>query len=301
MLALFEIQSQKVRRSMKPSHRKSHVLLAFALAATGAFAPRAHADENLFGFVRGAETLPHGHYDLYQFMTFRGGKHVGTYRGWDFDTELEYGVTDRLQLSAAVVNHYFYNKGVEELPDSNHYRFGGLEVSGKYRILSPFKDPIGLALRVEGGYLLNDEVDGLRQHERYIAPELIFQKNFRDDTVIWELNLGPEWASGKRPAEQYPRELSLQGGTGISWRFAPNWFVGLEGKVRSEFPEMSLYNFEHYAVYAGPSIHYGAERWWVTLSYAYQVYGQEVDATVNGKAYAEEATYQLRLKVGLNF
>jgi len=29
-----------------------------------------------------------------------------------------------------------------------------------------------LAFRVEGGYLINDEVDGLRQHERYIKPEI---------------------------------------------------------------------------------------------------------------------------------
>ena len=97
------------------------------------------ADEQLFGFVRGAETLPKNHFELYQFITLRTGKQSGTYYGTDFDTEIEYGFTDRLQASLSVVNHYFYNDNVPDLDDSNRYRFGGLETSAKYRVLSPFK------------------------------------------------------------------------------------------------------------------------------------------------------------------
>lgn len=263
------------------------------------------ADEQLFGFVRGAETLPQGKSELYQFVTMRSGKSEGTYYGFDFETEFEHGFTDKFQASISVENRYIYNKGVDgdrdALDDTDRYRFGGIAASGKYRLMSPFKDPIGLALRLESGYLFHDEVDGLLEHEFYVAPEVDLQKNFRDDTIITELWLGTELAWGKRPAEQYTRELAWQGGPGISYRFAPNWFIGAEGTARAEYPMFDMGNFEHVVVYAGPDIHYSAKRWWVTLAGVYQVYGNGVGEPHDGRTYAEETDFQIRLKVGFNF
>ena len=274
-------------------------LLALALVA-GANST-AHADENLFGFIRGAETLPKGHFDFYQTVTLRTSKDVGVYRGWDFDTEVEYGFTDKLQGGLAVVNRYIYNKGVDDLEDANHFTFGGFEGNLKYRLLSPFKDGIGLALRLETGWLLHDEVGGLLEHEIYVAPDIILQKNFLDDTLITELNFGGEWAWGKDPAEQYYKEWSMQGGVGISYRFAPNWFIGVEGHARSEWPLFNFNQFEHVTVYAGPALHYGTERWWATLSYNYQVWGHGVDEVSRSSTFAEETRHVVRFKVGFNF
>jgi opacity protein-like surface antigen len=275
--------------------------LGLTFAAILDLATTIHADEQLFGFVRGAETLPKGRAEVYQFTTLRTGKDSGTYYGLDFDTEVEYGFTDKFQASASLVNHYFYNRNVDGLDNSNGYRFGGGEVSAKYRLLSPFKDPIGLALRLESGYLLHDEVDGLPQHEVYLAPELDLQKNFLDDTLIVDVNLGPEWAWGKLPAEQYPHELSLQAGGGVSYRFAPNWFVGLESRIRAEYPLFDFGNFEHAVVYAGPSIHYSSKRWWATLTWVYQAWGHGVDEQPRGQTFAEETRQAVRVKVGFNF
>ena len=143
------------------------------------------ADEQLFGFVRGAETLPAQRSEIYQFVILHEGKSEGTYVSTDFETEYEYGFTDRFQASLSLEQHYFYNEGVDgerdALDDKNSYRFGGVEGSAKYRILSPFKDPLGLAVRLEAGYLINDEVDGLRQHDRYLKPEIDLQRDFLDD------------------------------------------------------------------------------------------------------------------------
>lgn len=274
-------------------------LLAMAACLCGP--STAQADENLFGFIRGAETLPKGHFDFYETLTLRSGKDVGVYRGWDSDTEVEYGFTDKLQGSLAIANRYIYNRGVEDLDDTNHLTFGGFEGAMKYRILSPFKDPFGLAVRLETGWLLHDEVGGLLEHEIYLAPEIIAQKNFFDDTLITELNFGTEWAWGKDPAEQYYKEFSMQGGVGVSYRFAPNWFIGVEGHARSEWPLFNFNQFEHVTVYAGPALHYARERWWVTLSYNYQVYGHGVDETPRSQTFAEETRHQFRLKVGFNF
>jgi hypothetical protein len=269
--------------------------LALPLAATS------HADEHLFGWVRGAETLPQGHFDAYQFITLRTGKAQGDYYGWDFNTEVEYGVSDKLQIGLAVEQHFFDIEGVQELDSQSRYQFGGVELSAKYRVLSPFKDKIGLALRLEVAYLPFDDVAGIEQEEWDIQPEIILHKNFLDDTLITHVNLGAKMAWGKKPAEEYDYELTFFGGAGISYRFARNWFIGVEGHWRSEFPEADLGFHEHTVVFAGPSLHYGAQRWWATASYGYQIYGQGVDEPDHGKTFAEEARNEFRLKVGFNF
>jgi len=276
-----------------------------ALPSAGPFPTSALADEHLFGWVLGAETLPSQHAEIYEFFTSRTGKVEGTYLGLDSETEVEYGFTDQFQASISLENHYFYNKGVDgprdALNNTNAYRFGGVELGGKYRVLSPFKDPIGFAIRLEAGYLAHDEVDGLRQTEGYIAPQFILQKNYFDDTLIFDANGGVEFAWGKRPAEKYPRELALTGGAGVSYRFAPNWYCGLESHIRSEYPLFQFGNFEHCVVFAGPSLHYGGQRWWVTLSYGYQIYGSGIHEPASGQTFAEEVRNEARLKIGFNF
>ena len=265
----------------------------------------AHADEQIFGFVRGAETLPANRSELYEFLTLHEGKAEGSYYAFDSETEYEYGFTDRFQASVAIEQNYFYNHAVngerDALDNKDDYRFGGVEASAKYRILSPFKDPLGVAVRLEGGYLLHDEVDGLKQHDRYLKPEIDLQKDFLDDRLIYNLDFGIEWAWGKKPAEQYPRELSLEGAAGVAYRFAPNWLAGAEIHTRWEYPLFDFDNFEHRVFYAGPSIHYSQQRWWATLTWNWQVYGKGIGESADGRTFAEETRQLVRLKIGFNF
>jgi hypothetical protein len=263
--------------------------------------PFLRADENLLGFVRGAETLPHGRADVIQTITFRTGTNSGIYHVLDANSDVEYGVTDRLQMGLSVKNHYLSSHEVQQRPDQDRYRFGGGAVVTKYCILSPFKDPFGLALLVDAEYLVHSKVNGILEHDRVLAPELIFQKNFLDDTFITALNVGAEWAWGREPAVNHPRELALEGGPGASYRFTRNWFLGVESNVRSVWSQFDFTGFEHVAIDLGPSLHYGGERWWATLSYAYQVFGTGAGERQSGQTFAEDVRQQIRLKIGLNF
>lgn len=280
---------------------KKHQAFLLSVLTAGLITISAHADENLFGYTRGAETLPKGHYDFYQFTTLRAGKDEGLYRAWDFETELEYGFSDKLQASLAVTNHYFKTEGVPDLDDASHYRIGGVEAAAKYRFKSPFIDGYGLAIRPEIGFVRYDDVDGLLEHELLLGATLIYQKNFRDDTVIFSANAGFDFTWGKMPAEQYDHELLLDTGAGLSYRFAPGWFAGVESRIHAEFPNFDLSNHEHSVVFAGPAIHYAAQRWWATASWAYQVWGNGVDEPIHHKTYAEEVRNEYRLKIGFNF
>jgi hypothetical protein len=119
--------------------------------------------------------------------------------------------------------------------------------------------------------------------------------------LICALNFAVEWAWGKKPAEEYPREVSFEGATGFMYRFAPNWFAGAEIHTRWEYPLFDFNNFEHRVFYAGPTLHYSQQRWWATLTWNYQVYGKGVDEPADGKTFAEEQRQLVRLKVGFNF
>ncbi len=134
----------------------------------------------------------------------------------------------------------------------------------------------------------------------FFSPNVIFQKNFLDDRLVFVMNAGVEWAWGKKPAEEYAKEFSIQGGAGVAYRFAPNWFIGVDSRVRSEFPDFDLGNHEHTVVFAGPALHYAAEKWWATFTWGNQIWGRGVDETGH-RTFAEESRNEFILKVGLNF
>src|SRR6185312_3071670 len=58
-----------------------------------------------------------------------------------------------------------------------------------------------------------------------------------------------------------------------NYRLRENWFAGLEFRNHMEFTDMNLANQEHSAYFLGPSIHYGGEKYWWTLTVLPQVVG----------------------------
>lgn len=87
--------------------KRSSLAGVVTLGLAGVFAPplsdRAEADENLFGYISGAETLPEGASEIYFWTTHRWDKGQGTYSAYDFQLEYEYGVTSRFTTSLALL------------------------------------------------------------------------------------------------------------------------------------------------------------------------------------------------------
>lgn len=271
------------------------------LVVMGSFGFVAHADEAVFGYVYGAETLPQGGLEFYQWVTYREGKGMGTYQAVDLKTELEYGITDRFQVSG-YLNFAYHN--VKDLMPHFEDQPAGLEWQGaqaafKYNVLSPFKDIFGFALYLEPGYAQIDKVTGAKVDEIEMELKLILQKNFLENQLVWALNLSPEIEWEKSGSESM-REFIFEYSTGLSYRFIPNWFGAVEMRYHSEYPDFG--KREHYAYFAGPTIHYGGERWWWTLTYMPQIKGGPSDHMGSGnKHYMEHENSETRLKVGYNF
>lgn len=259
------------------------------------------ADENMFGYIYGADTLPKGAFELYNWTTWRHDKDQGKYDALDIQFELEYGITDRLQTSTYLMFDWREQSGLdpEEYEDlSPGLRFDGVKQSFKYNLLSTYKDPIGLSLYVEPGYSRFHKITGERIDEFELETKLILQKNFLDNTLITALNITPEFEWYLPKGEATEKEFVLEVSGGVSYRFAPNWFVGLETRYHTEFPDYGAQ--EHQAVFLGPNIHFGGEKWWFTLTWMPQIWGEPNEGGSH-LHFGEHERSEVRLKVGYNF
>ena len=294
-------------------------LLVFLCALVTFFPAISRADESLFGALKGAETLPQGAIELVQHLTRRFDKGQGTYDAVDSKTEVEYGITNRLTGALYVLGQSVKTEGLEingYIPkdDHNEMRASGVEGSLKYNFLSPAKDDFGLATYFSTSYSWLDPHSGQKKQKMTFELELLLQKYFLDGELIWVGNIGMESTMARRApiADLAPgmawstapeMEIGYRAGTGLSYRVAPNWFVGGEVIYDSEFEtEVGL---ERWSVQMGPSVHYGSKNWWATLSYLPQVngggfetYAGQIDT---GLHLIEKTKQEIRLKVGLNF
>jgi hypothetical protein len=278
----------------------------------------AMADENLFGYVRGAETLPKGAWELYQFATVRSDKGSGHYRATDYKTEVEYGLTNRLTVAGAVHAMGIDTSGLAingYLPGDRSFglRGAGLSLEAKYNFLSPARDDIGLSGTVELKQLVLDPHSGRRKNATKLEFGTQLQKYFAEGQVVWVGNGALEATYARRkpiaglPADfewstDAETEIEVKLGTGASYRFAPGWSVGAEAEYETEFE--SEVGQERWSLFAGPTLHYAAQGWWTTLTWMHQLRGggERYDGQPRTDLHLIEKTRnEVRLKVGLNF
>lgn len=288
----------------------------------------AYADENLFGYIKGAETMPKGTYELDEQLTYRADKEVGSYHAWDNKTELEYGITDKFEAAAYIKAQAINTKNIivdAYIPGDEKYgpKLSGVGAEFKYMFLSPAKDDFGLAGYLDLGYNWLDPHSGLDKDSYTVEAKLIAQKYFMEGQLVWAGNLGIESTYAKRAPLSTKRqadldaivgpgnfdwpidnemEVELSAGTGLSYRFAPNWSIGGEALYESEYE--TTVGQERWSVFAGPNIHYGGEKFWATLTAFHQLkgYGNPNEAQLyNNLQLIERTKNEIRLKVGFDF
>jgi hypothetical protein len=276
------------------------------------------ADESLLAKIKGAETLPEGAWELDQTMVERADKGAGSYRALNTQTEIEYGVSDHLTLDGSVKMQSINTSGLRidgYLPGAEKYnlKVSGVEASAKYNFLSPALDDFGLSGYVSLSRDWLDMHSGKDKDKTSLELKLLAQKYFMDGQLIWMGNLGMETTYAVRgkldnlPADfEWPlkpeMEIGLLAGTGVSYRFAENLFIGAETIVETEFE--TEVGQERCSLFAGPTIHYGGPRWWASLSWLQQVSGggEQFDEQDNkGLHLIEKTKSELLVKFGLNF
>ena len=296
---------------------KKNVWLGAALLS-GMLCMEASADEGLFGYVKGAEPLPKGAWDFEQWVTVRSDKGEGHYTAWDTKTEVEYGVTDRFATSFAIFGLGIDTHGLlidAYLPKDEKYAFkpAGVEASFKYNFLSPAKDDIGLSQYFSLSYFRQDVNSGQRKDVYSAEGFLLLQKYFMEGQLVAAANLGLEATSATRkPIDGLPEdfewpttpemEIEFTASAGLTYRFAPNWFIGAEVFYQTEHE--TVVGQERWSLQAGPTLHYGGKSWWATLSWMPQLRGGGLDypgQTDTNLHLIEKTKQEVRFKIGLNF
>lgn len=297
---------------------KTYGVALAAVAAAIAMTAPAKADENLFGYVKGAETLPQGAAEAYVWTTLRSDKGAGEYRAVDIEAEVEYGLTDRFTVSGALDFMALDTSGLVidgYLPGARDFgpKPSGLELKGKYNFLSPARDDIGLSMLTTLDYAWVDPHSGRDKNTLSAEFDLMLQKYFMEGQMIWVGNLGLEATYADRAAIadlpegfDWPTdpemEIELKAGTGLSYRVVPGWFIGAEALYETEFE--TEVGQERWSVFAGPSIHYGGEKFWATLTWFPQLKGggeRYAGQTDTNLHLIEKTKQEVRLKLGVNF
>jgi hypothetical protein len=259
--------------------------LSAALVAVVALAcaEPAHASGPDFGYVYTTDIEEPGETEVSLWATDRRGKAEGHYDAQDYRLEVERGISERFQVSGYLnlASHHIRAIGGEFEPVHRNFGFQGLSAEFKYQVLNPTHDRFGLAFYAEPAWSRISKVKGEKAREFEFELKAIAQKNFAHDRLVWAANftLEPEWereheevAGTIEPGAE--KELALEVASGVSYQVAPRWWVGVEGRYHSVYPDwMHGLHRENYAVYAGPSVHYAAGEWAVTATWQPQLFG----------------------------
>ncbi len=277
--------------------------VAISILALAVVPFAARADESLWLYAKGAETLPDGRTEVKVGVISRRGKADSDYVFNDVRLEVEHGITDRLTGYAELVvfNHDYSttNPDLQPLFDTQGGAGGrfrktaiaGFDVGMKYNVLSPYKDPIGFAVSVEYDHRFKYRIDGadIRQDEFDIA--LHFQKNFLNNQLVFVFNPKIEYETRNSPGI-LEKEISLDITAGASYRVAPKINIGVEFRHQSDYlspldtttgqydPNLSPSKFPfkfgsqyQNGNYIGPVVHYADKRYWVTAGALWQFAG----------------------------
>jgi len=293
-------------------------ILAFAFCISAALhISFAFAGEGVFGWIYTLDLQPKGSVEFEQRLQLNQQQAAGTYEAWTARTELEYGLTNDLQI-AGYINSYFTNAnqnytnpeacgdsasctagyGVPESYDpSSPYRKSGIEggsLEAIYRITNPVTSPVGVGLYLE---------PTIGKNKNEIEARLLLQSNFIDDRLILAGNVVVANEQLKFVGNGNVPESMLDILLGASYRFAPKWSAGVEARFHNDYASYNLQNQIQKATFVGPNVHYATKDWWVTGAWRYQLKGNTCmgDGTAecsNARVWDSHSVNEFIIKVG---
>lgn len=201
----------------------------FAAAALAGVAPL-RATERHFSFTYETTLAPKGVFEAEEQFFWERGSGFDTFT---FRQELEYGVTDRLQLAL-----YFFDfeHAREEGKSSTGWAGSGIEAI--YQLSDPTKSSLGSALYGEA--IINDRTFELEG-------KILLQKNIGPLILAWNGIIEAKWEDGYREAVGV-----LEQTLGLSYQVLPAFSVGLEAKHEVEFEDWNHSGGN--AVFVGPNV-----------------------------------------------
>ncbi|MEZ5302390.1 MAG: hypothetical protein R3F11_17415 [Verrucomicrobiales bacterium] len=253
---------------MKPT--KSLLILTAALGVAMT-AGVAQADDRRFAYNYEVTTMPQGAWEFENWMTW---SHYGSKERFDFRHEIEYGLTNDLQIAL-----YLADWRYEDLDGGGSdadYRNTAIEVI--YNLTDPVNDAIGSALY--GEVKLGDEKFALEG-------KLLLQKDFGPLSVVYNFTLESEW-EGEDLSSLDEKKGEIKNSAGVSYQLSPQFFVGAEILHEFEIEDWSERGDD--SLFIGPNASFRKGSFFLTAAALFEVLDTE-----------GAAESQLRILAGINF
>ncbi len=250
---------------------KATRLLVSTLIATSALSlvpGTATASERRFVYSYETTTSAKGTIELEQWVTWKAGDDSDKF---DFRTELEFALTDHVQLGLYLSDWSLTRASGGDT--ETDWKNAGLEVI--WNLTNPTTDAIGSALY--GEVKLGEEIFALEG-------KLLLQKNFGPFTIAYNAVIEAEWEG-----DDYSEQVGEWANTlGLSYQLSPNFLVGVEVVHEVEFEGWK--SAGQHAVYAGPNASVRFGNFFATAAVLFQTTG-----------IADEPDVQTRLIAGFHF
>lgn len=257
-------------------------------------AAAANACDNPFSYSYIAETVKPGKYEFEQYVTGRFGKDLGAgydarYRGFDLNTEIEFGLSATEQLSF-YLNTLYVDSSVRE-----GLRFNGINLAYKRMLADPDKHNWGQAIYLEATYSQASSSTGAFRHRYGLEAKYIFQHNFGENSGwIYAGNLVAEATHTSGTGEDAVEFKLTQG---LARELNHEWTLGMEVVAEAEWVELN--DFEAAGLFVGPVLNYRKGPLSASLTLLAQVVGSPQDkGSLNVSEYSP---YQARLRVSWEF
>lgn len=278
---------------MAAGRRVAALIFASALAALPAMSgaeERAGADadeeehdietENLFGFTTGSDNNEAGERNVSATLQGNFGKRFGSYAAIAEELEFEIGATDDLSVSVGLLGAYHRIRNVPDFDDiGGRNAFAGFFSEIRWRLIDREKGPFGLTLQFEPSLSRIDEGSGSAgrfigsENKLIIDKELVPEKLFGAVNFLYEIERGRE--RGEREIE---RESEVGVAAALSYRIAPDFFLGGEARYLRAYEGFDLGRFSGQALFLGPTAYWRVGKGYLSLAWSAQVAGREAFA-----------------------
>jgi len=254
------------RRAVVKLVRQKLLLCTFVLAQSISISS---AGVRHFTFLYEANTSAPGSLELENWVTWQRATGSGRFDQVDFRHELEYGVSEKFQLSLYLAD-WFYENDREH--SGSTYSDSAIELI--YNLTNPVIDPVGLSIYGE-----------LRAGDRLIELEskLIAQKSLGQLILAYNATL-ESVSEGKDLTE---REGEFSQACGASYEISPRLSLGVELLHEFVFPEWRD-NEKIRNLFVGPNVSFRHRNWFVTVTSLAQATNTE-----------DEPDFQLRTIFGI--
>lgn len=250
----------------------------------------AQGQDRYFAYTYTSNVLPNGAIDLELWHTSRIGHKDQFFHGQDQRMEAEFGLGKNWQTA------FYFNRFQNRFSSGSN----GTETSSelgfsnewKVKLADPDKNKIGFSLYGEWGIKGGDELE--------LETKAIVDKSFGKNLIA--LNLAGEhereldWKEGSTiPEKENTIELDL----GYMYNISTNLGLGFEVRNHNEIKEGQ---WEHSALFAGPTINYRSDRWFVIANILPQLRNlHKTDEAPYNKVLDEHEKVEARIIVGISF